>query len=185
MVKEILMAMQVLMYALIALGAVAVIGVGTMMVKKRPGWHTPTSRGTSIAIALASALGIIWFMGFRASWNPANGATELFWVRTFLLFAANALIQQWTLAYETGRGDEFIASIDKFVALAPIAAFGGCEILELGRYMGEHGNAAFQLNWRHHLIGGSWALYAVADFFATDITNQRLRALQFAPARAA
>lgn len=43
--------------------------------------------------------------------------------------------------------------------------------------------APVYLSWRHHTVDALWAFYSVVDYFATDITNQRLRALQFAPAR--
>ena len=35
------------------------------------------------------------------------------------------------------------------------------------------------LSWRHHAIAALWSAFALTDFFATDITNQRLRARQF------
>ena len=35
------------------------------------------------------------------------------------------------------------------------------------------------LTWRHHAVAALWSAFALTDFFATDITNQRLRARQF------
>ena len=50
------------------------------------------------------------------------------------------------------------AALDKFVAAAA-------------------GSGA--LSWRHHAVAALWSAFAFTDFFATDITNQRLRARQF------
>ena len=44
-------------------------------------------------------------------------------------------------------------------------------------WLGAHGVDA--LSWRHHAVAVFWSAFAVTDFFATDITNQRLRARQF------
>jgi hypothetical protein len=35
-----------------------------------------------------------------------------------------------------------------------------------------------ELSWRHHATALLWSSFALTDFFATDTTNQRLRAQQ-------
>ena len=69
------------------------------------------------------------------------------------------------------------ATIDLLSALLPCLVVIGAELFWLGK------ESVMYLSWRHHIIGLLWALYSVVDFFATNITNQRLRALQFAPPR--
>ena len=54
-----------------------------------------------------------------------------------------------------------------FVGLARIEAY----------WLGAEGPGA--LSWRHHAVAVLWSAFALTDFFATDITNQRLRARQF------
>lgn len=140
--------------------------------------HPHTGRGLSVAGSLVSALGLFWFLVVRADWNPELGAqVEFFWVRVFLAFAANALLQEWTLSTETGRGGEFVATIDKFTALTPFLVILGSELYWFGK------ESILYLSWRHQFVAFVWTLYSLADFFSTDITNQRLRALQFAPPR--
>ena len=74
---------------------------------------------------------------------------------------------------QTGRGDDFTAALDKFVAASPIVVAAVIEAY----WLGAHGLEA--LTWRHHAVAVLWSAFAVTDFFATDITNQRLRARQF------
>ncbi len=146
---------------------------------KVEGWwqsHT-TGRAISMVLALAGGIGIFWLLFMRAKWNPPVGDAEFFWLRVFIAFGINAGVQEWTLATETGRGGEFYASLDKFVALTPAFVFVICEVYWIGA------ESILALTWRHHVVGVVWAVYAVIDYFSTDITNQRLRALQFAPAR--
>jgi hypothetical protein len=110
---------------------------------------------------------------FRAKYNPPVGEAELFWVRVIAAFGAYAVLQQWTLANQTGRGDDFSAALDKFVAASPIVVAAVIEAY----WLGAEGSAA--LSWRHHAVALLWSAFALTDFFATDITNQRLRARQF------
>ena len=98
-------------------------------------------------------------------------------MRVLLAAMLYAAIQQITLAYETGRGDELAATIDLLAALVPCLVIIGAELYWFGK------DSVLYLSWRHHVIGLLWAFYSVVDFFATNITNQRLRALQFAPPR--
>jgi len=97
----------------------------------------------------------------------------MFWVRVTAAFGAYAVLQQWTLANQSGRGDDFSAALDKFVAASPIVVAAVIEAY----WLGAEGSAA--LSWRHHAVALLWSLFALTDFFATDITNQRLRARQF------
>lgn len=141
-------------------------------------FHPHTGRGISSVAAVAAGAGLIWFLFFRAAWNPALGAaSEIFWVRTLTAMAFYMFIQQVTLAYETGRGDEVAATIDLFVALVPFAVVILCEVYWFGK------ESPLYLSWRHHIVGGIYAIYSIGDFFATSVTNQRLRALQFSPPR--
>jgi len=140
--------------------------------------HPHTGRGISLTASLFSALGLFWFLYARADWNPAVGQpVEFFWVRVLLAFFANAILQEWTLATETGRGDELVATLDKFTALVPFIVVLALEVYWIGK------ESIIYLSWRHHFVGALWAAYSLVDFSSTDITNQRLRALQFAPPR--
>src|SRR4029453_13254293 len=84
-----------------------------------------------------------------------------------------SVLQQWTPASQTGRGDDFSASLDKFVAASPIVVAAVIEAY----WLGAEGSGA--LSWGHHAVAALWSAFAITDFFATDITNQRLRARQF------
>jgi hypothetical protein len=132
-----------------------------------------SSRSLSILAALAVDAGLVWLLFFRASFNPPLGEAEMFWVRVLAAFGAYTVLQQWTLANQTGRGDDFTAALDKFVAASPLVVAAVIEAYWLGA---EGLNA---LTWRHHAVAALWSAFAVTDFFATDITNQRLRARQF------
>jgi hypothetical protein len=43
-------------------------------------------------------------------------------------------------------------------------------------WLGHDGSTS--LSWRQHVVSALWSIFAIADFFATDITNQRLRMRQ-------
>jgi hypothetical protein len=132
-----------------------------------------SSRSISILAALAVDTGLIWLLLFRANFNPPLGEAEMFWVRVVAAFGVYAVLQQWTLANQTGRGDDFTAALDKFVAASPIVVAAVVEAY----WLGAEGPSA--LSWRHHAVAALWSAFAITDFFATDITNQRLRARQF------
>jgi hypothetical protein len=132
-----------------------------------------SSRSISILAALAVDAGLIWLLFFRAAYNPPVGDAEMFWVRVLAAFGAYALLQQWTLANQTGRGDDLSSALDKFVAASPIVV---ALVIE-AYWLGAQGVDA--LSWRHHGVAVLWSAFAITDFFATDITNQRLRARQF------
>lgn len=132
-----------------------------------------SSRTISIFAALAVDAGLVWLLLFRGHFNPPIGEAEMFWVRVLTAFGIYAVLQQWTLANQTGRGDDLTAALDKFVAASPIVVAAVIEAY----WLGAHGLEA--LTWRHHAVALLWSAFAVTDFFATDITNQRLRARQF------
>lgn len=132
-----------------------------------------SSRTISIFAALLVDAGLVWLLYVRADYNPPTGEAEMFWVRAIAAFGAYAVLQQWTLANQTGRGDDFSAAFDKFVAASPIVVAAVIEAY----WIGAKGIDA--LSWRHHALAALWSAFAVTDFFATDITNQRLRARQF------
>jgi hypothetical protein len=104
--------------------------------------------------------------------EPVSRGAESFWVEAFVGFAAYSIIQLWTLAYQTGRGDELAATVDKVFAASPALVIALIEVYWIGH------DSVHALSWRHHVIAACWAAYAMADFFATDITNQRLRMRQ-------
>src|SRR5262245_21141487 len=131
------------------------------------------ARSISIVAALAVDVGLVWLLYFRASFNPPLGEAEMFWVRVIAAFGTYTVLQQWTLANQTGRGDDFTAALDKFIAASPIVVAAVIEAY----WLGAEGIGA--LSWRHHAVAALWSTFAVTDFFATDITNQRLRARQF------
>jgi hypothetical protein len=76
--------------------------------------------------------GLFGSLYFRAKYNPPLGEAEMFWVRALAGFGAYAILQQWTLASQTGRGDDFSAALDKFVAASPIVAAAVIEAYWLG-----------------------------------------------------
>lgn len=132
-----------------------------------------TSRSISILSALLVDAGLVWLLFFRAKYNPPVGEAEMFWVRVLAGFGVYAVIQQWTLANQTGRGDDFSAALDKFIAASPIVVAAVIEAYWLGAL------GIDALTWRHHAVAALWSAFAFTDFFATDITNQRLRARSF------
>jgi hypothetical protein len=131
-----------------------------------------SSRAFSILLALVADVALVWLLFYRQSWNPSAGGAESFWVEAFMGFAAYSIIQLWTLAYQTGRGDELAATVDKVFAASPALVVALVEVYWIGH------DSVNALSWRHHVIAACWAAYAMADFFATDITNQRLRMRQ-------
>ena len=135
--------------------------------------HHVTSRTISIVAAIAIDAGLVWLMLIDANYNPPVGEAEMFWVRTLAVFGTYAILQQWTLANQTGRGDDFSAAVDKFFAISPLAFAAVMEAYWIGAA------SISALSWRHHAVAALWAAFAFTDFFATDITNQRLRARSF------
>jgi len=136
--------------------------------------HFLTSRTFSILLALLADLGLILLLFYRENWLFSTDDPEPFWVKQFIVFAIYSALQLWTLSYQTGRGDELAATIDKVFAASPAIVTALIEMYWIGY------NSAAALSWRQHVIGGIWTVFAIADFFATDITNQRLRMRQLA-----
>ena len=132
-----------------------------------------SARTISIIAALAVDVGLVWLLYLQAGYNPPVGEAEIFWVSTIAAFGVYAILQQWTLASQTGRGDDFSAALDKFIAASPIVVAAVIEAYWLGA------QGAGALTWRHHAVAALMSAFALTDFFATDITNQRLRARQF------
>jgi hypothetical protein len=132
-----------------------------------------SARTISIFAALLVDAGLVWLLYFRAGFNPPVGEAEMFWVRVLAAFGVYCILQQWTLASQTGHGDDFTAALDKFIAASPIVVAGVIEAYWIGA------QGADALTWRHHAVAALWSVFALTDFFATDITNQRLRARQF------
>src|SRR5260370_31490661 len=76
------------------------------------------SRTVSIALADIADAGVLLVL-FRRNGTLSPADVELFWVKQFIAFAIYSSLQLWTLAYQTGRGDEFAATIDKVFAASP------------------------------------------------------------------
>jgi hypothetical protein len=133
--------------------------------------HVVSSRAVSIFLALFADAGLV-FLLYQQNWISSTEEIEPFWVRQFIIFAVYSAIQLWTLAYQTGRGDEFAATIDKVFAASPALVTGLIQMYWIGH------NSAATLSWRQHIVSAIWIVFSIADFFATDITNQRLRMRQ-------
>jgi hypothetical protein len=133
--------------------------------------HIVSSRTLSIALAVIADAGLVLFL-FQRNWITSTADIEPFWVKQFIAFAIYSSLQLWTLAYQTGRGDEFAATIDKVFAASPAIVTALVQMYWIG-----HDSAA-TLSWRQHVVSAVWAVFSIADFFATDITNQRLRMRQ-------
>jgi hypothetical protein len=130
-----------------------------------------SSRSFSIALAILADATLVLLL-FRKNWITPPGDAEPFWVEQFVAFAVYSSLQLWTLAYQTGRGDELAATIDKVFAASPAIVTALIQMYWIGH------DAAASLSWRQHVVSALWSAFAIADFFATDITNQRLRMRQ-------
>jgi hypothetical protein len=133
--------------------------------------HGVSSRAVSIVLAVLADAGLAWLL-FHQSWISPPPEIERFWVEQFIAFAVYSSLQLWTLAYQTGRGDEFAATIDKVFAASPAVVTALIQMYWVGH------NSAATLSWRQHVVSAIWTVFSIADFFATDITNQRLRMRQ-------
>jgi hypothetical protein len=133
--------------------------------------HNVSSRAFSIVLAVIADAGLVLLLS-RQNWMSSTDDIEPFWVRQFIAFAIYGALQLWTLAYQTGRGDEFAATIDKVFAASPAIVTALIQMYWIG-----HDSGA-TLSWRQHVVSGLWSVFAIADYFATDITNQRLRMRQ-------
>jgi hypothetical protein len=133
-----------------------------------------TTRALSIVAACAVDAGLLWLLYLRAHHNPPFADPEMFWVRIVAGLGAYAVLQHWTLANQSGRGDGLIAALDKGAALSPLVTVAALEAYWIGI------GAFAELSWRHHAVGLLWTAFALMDYFATLATNQRLRAEQFA-----
>jgi hypothetical protein len=134
----------------------------------RPGLLS--SRSLSIILALLANANLILLLR-RTPIGPASDI-EPFWVQQFVGLAIYSALQLWTLAYHTGRGDELAATIDKVFAASPAIVTALIQMYWIG-----HDSAA-SLSWRQHVVSALWSAVAIADFFATDITDKRLRMRQ-------
>jgi len=137
--------------------------------------HNVSSRAFSIMLAVVADVGLVVLL-FQRNWASSAVDIEPFWVRQFIAFAIYSALQLWTLAYQTGRGDEFAATIDKVFAASPAIVTALVQMYWIGH------DAGATLSWRQHVVSGIWMVFSIADFFATDITNQRLRMRQLSVA---
>ena len=133
--------------------------------------HSISSRSFSIILAVLADSALVLLL-FQQTTISSTGDIEPFWVKQFVAFAIYSSLQLWTLAYQTGRGDEFAATIDKVFAASPAIVTALIQMYWMGH------DPAVTLSWRQHVVSGLWSVFAIADFFATDITNQRLRTRQ-------
>jgi hypothetical protein len=132
--------------------------------------HGVSSRSFSIVLALLADANLVLLL-FKKNWIAPAADIEPFWVEQFVGFAIYCVLQLWTLAYQTGRGDELAASVDKIFAASPAIVTALIQMYWIG-------HDAASLSWRQHVVSALWSAFAIADFFATDITNQRLRMRQ-------
>jgi hypothetical protein len=133
--------------------------------------HGFSSRSLSIMLAILADAGLVLLL-FRKNWISPAADIEPFWAGQFVAFAVYSALQLWTLAYQTGRGDELAATIDKVFAASPALVTALIQMYWIGH------DADASLSWRQHVVSALWSVFAIADFFATDITNQRLRMRQ-------
>jgi hypothetical protein len=133
--------------------------------------HGLSSRTFSIILAILANVNLVLLL-FRKNWVASGADIEPFWVEQFMAFTIYSALQLWTLAYQTGRGDELAATIDKIFAASPAIVSALIEMYWIGH------DASASLSWRQHMVSALWSVFAIADFFATDITNQRLRMRQ-------
>jgi len=133
--------------------------------------HGFSSRSFSILLALLADANLILLL-LEKNWIAPTAEVEPFWVEQFVAFAIYCALQLWTLAYQTGRGDELAATVDKIFAASPAIVTSLIQMYWVGH------DAAASLSWRQHVVSALWSAFAIADFFATDITNQRLRMRQ-------
>lgn len=129
-----------------------------------------SSRGLSILAALVADVALAWLLLLHKDFAPSSEQIEMFWLPILIGFAIYAILQMWTLATVTSTGDDFAAAIDKLVSLSPLLLVIIVEVFWIAR-----GEA---LTWRFHIVAVLVGLYAVTDYFSTDITNQRLRSRQ-------
>lgn len=131
-----------------------------------------TARYISITSALCVDAGLVWLYLACPDYRPDPFETERFWVWLIASFGTYAVLQQWSLASQTSRGDDLWAAVDKFVSASPLIVVAVLEAY----WLGARGIGA--LGWRHHAVGLLWSAFSLTDFLATDITNQRLKARQ-------
>jgi hypothetical protein len=143
----------------------------TSKTSRRAFAHGFSSRSFSIVLAVLADVSLVLLL-FRRHWIAPGTDIEPFWVEQFVAFAIYSALQLWTLAYQTGRGDEVAATVDKVFAASPAIVTALIQMYWVGH------DASASLSWRQHLVSALWSLFAIADFFATDITNQRLRMRQ-------
>jgi hypothetical protein len=140
--------------------------------RRLPGRHGLfSSRSFSILLALLASANLIVLL-FRRNWFAPPPDIEPFWVQQFVGLAIYSALQLWTLAYHTGRGDELAATVDKVFAASPAIVTALIQMYWIG-----HDSSA-SLSWRQHVVSAMWSMVAIADFFATDITDKRLRMRQ-------
>jgi len=134
--------------------------------------YNVSSRAFSIILAVVADIGLVLLLFQQQHWTSSAADIEPFWVRQFIAFAIYSALQLWTLAYQAGRGDELAATIDKVFAASPAIVTALVQMYWIGH------DAGATLSWRQHVVSGIWTVFSIADFFATDITNQRLRMRQ-------
>src|SRR6476620_4743896 len=83
------------------------------VVRERDGhW---SARTISIFAALLVDAGLVWLLYFRASYNPPRRRSRDVLGPRRSRICYLGILQQWTLASQTGRDDDFSAALDKFI----------------------------------------------------------------------
>ena len=93
------------------------------------------SRVFSIILAVIADARLVFLLS-QHKWTSATDDIELFWVRQFIAFAIYSALQIWTLAFQTGRGDEFAATIDKVFAASPAIVTALIQMYWIGHHSG-------------------------------------------------
>jgi hypothetical protein len=88
-------------------------------------------------------------------------------------FGAYAVRSSGRSRHQTGRGDDFTAALVQVHWPRAPSSSRGLEAYWLGARAQAHSSCAI------NALPCCWSAFALTDFFATDITNQRLRARQF------
>ena len=132
-----------------------------------------TARSLSILAALAVDVGLVWLLFFRAKYNPPVGEAEMFWVRVIAAFGAYAFSSSGRLPTRPAGATISRRRSTNSSAASPIVVAAVLEAYWIGARFGSRPVLAASCG------RGLWSAFALTDFFATDITNQRLRARQF------
>ncbi len=113
--------------------------------------HGVSSRAVSVVLAVLADANLALLL-FQQNWIWSAQDIEPSWVKQFVAFAVYSSLQLWTLAYQTGRGDEFAATVDKVFAASPAVVTALIQMYWIGH------NSAATLSWRQHAVSAIWTV---------------------------